>query len=224
MRILIVEDKREMAQMLKAAIEEKGHATALAFTGRQGLDQAMAGGFDVVVLDLMLPDVDGYAVAKKLREAGNSVPILMLTARDAVADKVCALDLGIDDYLTKPFALAEFMARLRAIVRRGPALQSTILCAADITLDPATAEVRRGERIVSLTKTEYLLLEFFMRRPDRILSRESIIRGVWGADTNVEENTLEVFIKLLRAKVDSGRDNKLIQTVRGFGYRLHGAC
>jgi DNA-binding response OmpR family regulator len=223
MRILIVEDKREMAQMLKSAIEEKGHASALAYTGRQGLDQAMAGGFDVVVLDLMLPDIDGYAVAKRLREARNSVPILMLTARDAVADKVRALDLGIDDYLTKPFALAEFMARLRAIVRRGPALQSTILTAADITLDPVTTEVRRGERIISLTKTEYLLLEFFMRRPDRILSRESIIRGVWGADTNVEENTLEAFVKLLRAKIDSGRENKLIQTVRGFGYRLNGA-
>lgn len=223
MRILIVEDKKDMAQMLKRALEEKGHAAPLAFTGEQGFGQAMGGGFDVIVLDLMLPDIDGYTVARRLREANDFTPILMLTARDAVADKVRALDLGIDDYLTKPFALAEFMARLRALSRRGPALQSTILSAADITLDPVTTEVRRGERIVPLTKTEYLLLEFFMRRPDRILSREHIIRGVWGADNNVEENTLEAFIKLLRAKIDDDRANKLIQTVRGFGYRLHGA-
>jgi len=221
MRILIVEDKKDMAQMLKRALEEKGHAPSLAFTGEQGLGQAMGGGFDVIVLDLMLPDIDGYTVARRLREASDCTPILMLTARDAVADKVRALDLGIDDYLTKPFALVELMARLRAISRRGPALQSTILIAGDITLDPATAEVRRGHQLVSLTKTEYLLLEFFMRRPDRILSREHIIRGVWGNDSNVEENTLEAFIKLLRAKIDDGRENKLIQTVRGFGYRLH---
>ena len=208
--------------MLKRALEEKSHTAQLAFTGKEGVTQAMAGGFDVIVLDLMLPDIDGYEVARQLRAADILTPILMLTARDAVADKVRALDLGIDDYLTKPFALAELLARLRALSRRGPVLQSAILTAGDVTLDPAKAEVRRGEDVVPLTKTEYLLLEFFMRRPDRILSRDHIIRGVWGADTNVEENTLEAFIKLLRAKIDDGREDKLIQTVRGFGYRLHG--
>jgi DNA-binding response OmpR family regulator len=222
MRILVVEDKKDMGRMLRGALEEKGHTAVLAITGEQGVSHARAGGFDVIVLDLMLPDMDGYQVASKLRVENIFTPILMLTARDAVADKVRALDLGIDDYLTKPFALAELMARLRAISRRGPVLQSTILTAGDITLDLATAEVRRAGRPVPLTKTEYLLLEFFMRRPDRILSREQIIQGVWGSSSNIEENTLEAFIKLLRAKIDDGRENRLIQTVRGFGYRLHG--
>jgi DNA-binding response OmpR family regulator len=221
MRILIVEDKKDMARMLKEALEEKGHAAVLAFSGAKGLNYAMVGGFDVIVLDLMLPDLDGYGVARRLREENIFTPILMLTARDAVADKVRALDLGIDDYLTKPFALAELMARLRAVSRRGTALQSSILNCGEVTLDPATTEVRRGDQLVSLTKKEYLLLEFFMRRPDRILSRETIIRGVWGPNTNVEENTLEAFIKLLRQKIDDSRENRLIQTVRGFGYRLH---
>lgn len=223
MRILVVEDKKDLAHMLKRALDEKGHTAMAAFSGKQGICAAMADDFDVIVLDLMLPDIDGYEVATRLRAASILTPILMLTARDAVSDKVRALDLGIDDYLTKPFALAELMARLRAVSRRGPALQSTILTAGDISLDPAKAEVRRGQQLVPLTRTEYLLLEFFMRRPDRVLSRDHIIRGVWGADSNVEENTLEAFIKLLRAKIDDGRENKLILTVRGFGYRLHSA-
>ena len=220
MQILIIEDEKTMAQMLKRAVDEKGHASDLAFTGCDGLERARRNEYDVIVLDLMLPDTDGFQVAKTLRSELNRVPILILTARDTVGDMVRALDLGADDYLTKPFALAEFMARLRAVSRRGPVLQPSVLNVADITLNPATCEVLRGEAPITLTRTEYLLLEFLMRRPSRVLSKAAIIAGVWSADKSVGENTLEAFIKLLRAKVDEGREHKLIHTIRGFGYRL----
>ena len=219
-RILIVEDKRNMAQMLKRALEEKNHSVALAFTGRDALGQVQDGSFDAVVLDLMLPDIDGFDVARRIRESRNQVPVLVLTARDTVSDTVRALDLGVDDYLTKPFALAEFMARLRAVARRGPVAQHSQLQIGDLTLDPATGEVTRAGRTISLTKTEHMLLEFFMRRPNRILSRETIIKGVWGGLDGVEPNTVEAFVKLLRAKIDDQHELKLIHTVRGFGYRL----
>jgi len=209
-----------MAQMLKRAVDEKGHSSDLAFTGREGLERARANEYDVIVLDLMLPDIDGFEIAQTLRSEMHRVPILVLTARDTVADMVRALDLGADDYLTKPFALAELMARLRAISRRGPVLQSPVLNVADITLNPATCEVLRGEIPITLTRTEYLLLEFLMRRPARVLSKAAIIAAVWSTDKNITENTLEAFIKLLRAKIDDGREEKLIQTIRGFGYRL----
>ena len=209
-----------MAQMLKRALEERSHSAAIAFTGKDALLQVQDGAFDVVVLDLMLPDIEGFEVAKKIRESGNQVPVLVLTARDTVSDTVHALDLGVDDYLTKPFALAEFMARLRAVARRGPVAQRAQLQVADLTLDPVTGAVTRGGKPISLTKTEHMLLEFFMRRPNRILSREVIIRGVWGGQSGVEPNTVEAFIKLLRAKIDDQHDIKLIHTVRGFGYRL----
>jgi DNA-binding response OmpR family regulator len=222
MRILIIEDEKTMAHMLKRAIDEKGHASDVAFTGREGLARAHSNEYDVIVLDLMLPDTDGFRVAQTLRSQMNRVPILVLTARDTVGDMVRALDLGADDYLTKPFALAELMARLRAISRRGPVLQPSVLSFADITLNPATCEVLRGQVPVALTRTEYLLLEFLMRRPSRVLSKAAIIAGVWSEDKSIGENTLEAFIKLLRAKIDDGREEKLIQTIRGFGYRLYG--
>jgi two-component system response regulator MprA len=221
MRILIIEDQKSMALMLKRAIEEKGHLADVAHRGEDGLLQASANCFDLIVLDLMLPDMDGFTIAQTLRQKRNSVPILVLTARDTVGDMVKALDLGADDYLTKPFALAEFMARLRALTRRGPIMQPNLLACADLTLDPISCEVRRGDHVVSLTKTEYQLLEFLMRRPSRVLSRTAIIQGVWGPQATVEENTLEAFVRLLRAKIDTNREQKLIQTIRGFGYRLH---
>jgi DNA-binding response OmpR family regulator len=219
-RILIVEDKRNMAQMLRRALEEKSHSVVLAFTGKDALAQMEDGAFDAVVLDLMLPDVDGFEVARRIRKSRNQVPVLVLTARDTVSDTVRALDLGVDDYLTKPFALAEFMARLRAVARRGPVTQPAQLQIGDLILNPGTGEVTRGGRTISLTRTEHMLLEFFMRRPNRILSREVIIEGVWGGQDDVEPNTVEAFVKLLRAKVDDQHKIKLIHTVRGFGYRL----
>src|SRR6266702_3567249 len=222
MRILIIEDEKTMARTLKRVVDEKGHTSDIAFTGRDGLDRAKSNEYDVVVLDLMLPDIDGFEVAQTLRSELNRVPILILTASDTVGAVALEQNLGADDYLTKPFALAEFMARLRAISRRGPVLQPSVLTVADVSLNPATCEVLRGEDPVTLTRTEYLLLEFLMRRPSRVLSKAAIISGVWNGDKSVGENTLEAFIKLLRAKIDEGREEKLIQTIRGFGYRLHG--
>lgn len=220
MRALIIEDEKRMALLLKKALEEKNHSAVTAFTGNDGLSTAQESNFDVIVLDLMLPGLDGFEIVRKLREAGDKTPILVLTARDAVTDIVEGLDLGVDDYLTKPFALAEFMARLRAVARRGPADREPRLRVADLVLDPASGEVYRSDRVIALTRTEYSLLEFLMRRPGRVLTRDAIIQGVWGHSTDIEDNTLEAYIMRLRAKVDTGYELKLIQTVRGFGYRL----
>jgi len=220
MYVLIVEDKKNLALMLKKGLEEKSHSAVVAFDGRDGLALAESGEFDAIVLDLMLPGMDGFEVVRRLRSAKNRVPVLVLTARDTVGDIVSTLDLGVDDYLTKPFAMAEFMARLRAVARRGPAVRGVRLEAADVVLDPATAEVTRGGTLVALTRTEYMLLEYLMRRANHVLSRDSIIERVWGSGAEIEGNTLEAFIKSLRAKIDNDREIKLIQTVRGVGYRL----
>ena len=220
MHVLIVEDKKNLALMLKKGLEEKSHSAVVAFDGRDGLALAESGEFDAIVLDLMLPGMDGFEVVRRLRSAKNRVPVLVLTARDTVGDIVSTLDLGVDDYLTKPFAMAEFMARLRAVARRGPAVRGVRLEAADVVLDPATAEVTRGGTLVALTRTEYMLLEYLMRRANHVLSRDSIIERVWGSGAEIEGNTLEAFITSLRAKIDNDREIKLIQTVRGVGYRL----
>jgi DNA-binding response OmpR family regulator len=218
--VLIVEDKKSLALMLKKGLEETNDSVVVAFDGRSGLTHAETEQFDAIVLDLMLPGIDGFEIVRSLRSANNRVPVLVLTARDTVHDIVATLDLGVDDYLTKPFAMAEFRARLRAAVRRGPAIQRVRLEVADIVLDLATGEVTRGGTPVALTRTEYILLEYLMRRVNFVLSRNSIIERVWGNDADIEENTLEAFIKSLRAKIDNNREPKLIQTVRGVGYRL----
>ena len=218
--VLIVEDKQSLARMLKKALEEKNHSAIVTFDGVNGLAHAESGEFDVIVLDLMLPGFDGFEVVRRLRAARNRVPVLVLTARDTISDVVTALDLGVDDYLTKPFALAEFMARLRAAARRGPATQGVRLEVADLVLDPAAGQVTRGGSSIVLTRTEYLLLEYLMRRAGHVLTRDSIIERVWGLAAEVEGNTLEAFIKSLRAKLDNNPDQKLIHTVRGVGYRL----
>jgi DNA-binding response OmpR family regulator len=220
MRVLIIEDEKRMALLLKKALEEKNHSAVTAFNGQEGLSTAQESNFDAIVLDLMLPGLDGFEVARNLRASGDKTPILVLTARDAVADIVKGLDLGVDDYLTKPFALAEFMARIRAVARRGPADREPRLRVADLVLDPASGEVSRSDRAITLTKTEYSLLEFLMRRAGRVLSRNAIIEAVWGHNTDIEDNTLEAYVKRLRAKIDNGHELKLIQTVRGFGYRM----
>jgi DNA-binding response OmpR family regulator len=218
--VLIVEDKKILAEMLKKGLEEKNHSAVVAFDGRNGLMHAESEEFDAIVLDLMLPGLDGFEVVRRLRSSKNRVPVLVLTARDTVHDVVAALDLGVDDYLTKPFAMAEFMARLRAVARRGPAIQGVRLKVADLVLDSATGEVTRGGTLVALTRTEYMLLEYLMRRANHVLSRDLIMERIWGNGAEIEENTLEAFIKSLRAKIDNDREPKLIQTVRGVGYRL----
>ena len=209
-----------MATVLRNALEEQRHSVLVAHTGSGGLELAMIYAFDAVVLDIMLPEMNGFEVARRMRDENNETPILFLTARDTEADLVRGLDVGADDYLTKPFSLVELFARLRAIARRGVNPMPPQLRVADLLLNPATHAVSRGERPIALTRTEYQLLEFMMRHSDRVLVRNVLIEAVWSPGTKVEDNTLEVFIKTLRQKVDSGAVVKLIHTVRGFGYRL----
>ena len=219
MQILVVEDERRMADLLEQSLHEEGHQVVLARDGREGFEIARCSPFDVIVLDVMLPGMDGLAVARKLRERGNQTPVLMLTARDAPADIVNGLNSGADDYLTKPFSLDILLARLRAVSRRGAIPRPTCLQIADVRLDPASRRVTRGGEVVNLTPREYMLLELLMRNPGRAISRDTILESVWGFGSEVSENTLEVFVRLLRMKVDT-RGPKLIHTVRGFGYMM----
>ena len=207
--------------MLKRAFDEKGQLASVAFNGADGVALADGTDFDIIVLDLMLPDRDGLGIVRELRARKDRTPILILTARDTIADMVTLLDAGADDYLTKPFALAELFARVRAVARRGPIEQPTVLRAGDLTLDPATGQVDRNGHKIQLTRTERLLLEILLRHRGRPVPRRVILEAVWGSETDTGSNTLEAFVKLLRTKVDDPYDKKLIQTVRGIGYQLH---
>jgi two-component system response regulator MprA len=220
MRILIIEDEKSMAGLLKKGLEEENHRVSLAFDGLTGFELAQLYEYDAIVLDLMLPIMDGYEVARRLREQRNPVPILMLTARDSVPDIAKGLDLGADDYLTKPFSFVELLARLRSITRRSATPPSTVLQVADLKLDPAACRVFRGDSEIHLTATEFRLLEFMLRRSGRVLPRGAIVEAVWGLDENIEDNTVEAFVSLLRNKIDKGYERKLVQTVRGIGYCL----
>lgn len=221
-RILVVEDDPQMARVLEEGLEQENYAVTLAFTGWQGLEFARKGGFGVIVLDVMLPFLDGQTLARQLRATGDSTPILMLTALDSVTDIVAGLDAGAEDYLTKPFSFLELLARLRSLLRRGQALPRWLQFA-DLELDTASHIVCRAGEALALTKTEYLLLELLMRNAGQVTSREQMVKEVWGAGTAIERNSIDVHIKALRAKVDQGHPEKLIQTVRGFGYRLAAA-
>jgi two-component system OmpR family response regulator len=220
MRILIVEDEKKMAAVLKKGLEAENHRVTLAHDGRTGLEFGSTSEFDVVVLDLMLPLIDGFEVARRLRKNGNHTPILILTARDAVPDIVKGLDVGADDYLTKPFSFEVFLARLRSVARRGFAPRPTALQVDDLVLNPASHEVTRGEREIHLSPTEFRLLELLMRRSGKVVPRDAIVEAVWDFDHEVEENTLDTFIRLLRSKIDREHDRKLIQTVRCIGYTI----
>ena len=220
MHILIVEDKRALSKMLKTSLEEKGHTVVLAFDGLDGLAQAETNHFDVMVLDIMLPGIDGLEVIRRLRKGKHQLPVLALTARDTVVDIVAALDLGVDDYLTKPFAMAEFMARLRAVARKGPLVLDVRLEVAGLVLDSASGQVSRSGVPLALTRTQFALLEYFMRRAGQVLTRESIIERIWSDNPDIEANTLEVFIRSLRTKIDIDRTESIIKTLRGVGYRM----
>jgi two-component system response regulator MprA len=220
MRILIVEDDWKLAHQLKKGMEEQGHAVAVASEGAEGLDAAKRGEFDVLVLDVMLPGLDGFSIVRRLRASKSATPILLLTARDATDDIVKGLDAGADDYLTKPFSFKILLARLRALSRRKHVEPSTKLQIGDLVLDPATREVKRGGSVISLTRTEFVLLEMLMRNAGRVLVRTRMIETVWGHDRDIEDNTLDVFIRQLRAKIDMSGRHMLIQTIRGIGYAL----
>jgi DNA-binding response OmpR family regulator len=223
MHVLIVEDEKKMAGLLKKGLEEENHSVTLAFDGVTALEMAQGLEFDAIVLDLMLPGIDGYEVARRLRKNRNETPILILTARDTVPDVVKGLDLGADDYMTKPFSFEEFLARLRSVSRRGASPRPTVLQVGDLVLDPATHHVARSGEDIYLSRTEFRLLEFLMRRAGRVVPRNTIVQSIWNADDDVEENTLDAFISLLRNKVDRDHKVKLIQTVRGTGYTIRDA-
>jgi DNA-binding response OmpR family regulator len=220
MKLLIVEDETRMANLLHKGLTEEGHMATCASDGAEGLAMARSYEFDVIILDIMMPKVSGYEMAKRLRSEKVATPILMLTARDSVPDIVKGLDLGADDYLTKPFSFDELLARLRAVKRRALVAQDINLRVADLVLDPASREVSRGEDRVALTRTEYNLLERLMYRAGKVVSRRSLIESVWGFDRDIEENTLDAFMRLLRNKIDSPGRLKLIHTVRGVGYMI----
>lgn len=218
MRVLVVEDELRMAALLKQGLEEHGHSVTVVHDGPEALELATSHAFDIVVLDVMLPGLDGFEVARRLRKNHKQVPILMLTARDAVPDIARGLDVGADDYLTKPFAFAELLARIRALGRRPPAVLPPQLSVGDMILDPGSRRVTRRDQEIRLTATEYRLLEFMMRRSGQVLPRGAIVEAVWGFNEDIEENTLEAFVSSLRNKIDRGFSRKLIHTIRGVGY------
>jgi len=220
MRILVVEDDSQMAELLQRGLVNQGHVVDVALDGITGLEKALAMSFDAIVLDVMLPGANGLQVAKRLRASGNRTPILMLTARDAVPDVVRGLDVGADDYLTKPFSFEVLAARLRVIGRRKTMESSPVLQISDLTLDREAHEVRRAKRAVTLSPTEFAMLEHLMRRAGRVVSRHDLIAAVWGDDHEVGSNTVDVFIFLLRSKIETGGEKRLIQTVRGLGYTV----
>ena len=220
MRILVIEDERRMAKLLKQGLVEEGHAVTLAFDGKEGIAVATSNSFDLIILDVMLPGLDGFAVARRLRADTNRTPILMLTARDSTGDVVAGLDAGADDYLTKPFSFEVLFARVRAVSRRGPVARAVRLQIGDVTLDQSTHEVSRGGQRISLTRTEFAILELLMRNAGRVVSRDKVMEGVWGVGADVENNTLDAFMRLLRMKVELAGKPPLIQTVRGVGYTV----
>ena len=223
MRVLIVEDEPQLAEQLRRGLEREGYSVLLAYDGQEALDLARTVDHDLMILDWMLPKVDGRQVAHRLRQAQIDTPILMLTARDSPLDIVEGLDCGADDYLIKPFAFEVLLARLRSLARRVPATQPPILRVADLALDPAAHKVLRNNEEVLLSRREFGLLHFLMRKAGHVVPRNTLIEAVWGYESSIESNTLDAFIRLVRNKVDAPPNSKLIHTVHGIGYCLREA-
>ena len=224
MRILVVDDEPAVRESLRRALQLEGYDVDLAADGEGALSRLHANSVDAVVLDVSMPKLDGLETCRRLRSEGNRIPVLMLTARDEVSDRVAGLDAGADDYVVKPFALEELLARLRALLRRvAPPDDGDVLRFADVALEPATREVRRGSDSIELTRTEFSLLELFLRNPRQVLTRSIIFERVWGYDFGFGSNSLDVYIGYLRRKTEQGDRPRLIQTVRGVGYALREA-
>ena len=219
MHILVVEDERKVASFIKRGLQAAHYSVAVEHDGAAGLHRLLEHGYDLLILDVMLPRLDGLSLMKEIRQRQINIPVLLLTARVTVADKVTGLDLGADDYLTKPFVFEELLARVRALLRRG-ASAPAVLAVADLRLDPATREVTRGGRRIDLTPKEYALLEFLLRRRDQVLSRAIIAQHVWGVNYDTFTNVIDVYVNYLRNKIDNGHQLKLIHSVRGVGYVL----
>jgi len=221
MRILLVEDERKISAYVKRGLEESGYAVDPAYTGREALDWAESTPYDLIILDILLPEMDGLSVCRELRRRGDRTLVLMLTARDDIDDRVAGLDAGADDYLVKPFAIKELLARLRALTRRaGETPKTNLLEFADLTLDTRTHQVRRGGRRIELAAKEYAVLECLLREPERVLTRTQIAEHVWNYDTFNQSNVVDVYIRNLRRKIDDPFEQNIIHTIRGAGYRL----
>ena len=220
MRVLVVEDEVKLAGLIRRGLREEGVLADVAIKGEDALWMAEATVYDVVVLDLMLPGIDGFETCRRLRGDGVRTPILMLTARDAVEDRIAGLDTGADDYLAKPFDFGELLARLRALARRGPAEHGAVLRVGDLELDPAARSVRRGDTEIPLSTKEFQLLEVFMRRPGEVLSRFQLLEGAWDTEYEHRSNVIDVYVRYLREKVDRPFGVTTLETVRGAGYRL----
>ncbi len=221
MKILVVDDERAVRESLRRALELEGYEIELAGDGNEALYRLESGDEpDAMILDVLMPGVDGLEVCRRIRSTGSKLPVLMLTARTEVEDRVAGLDAGADDYVTKPFALEELLARVRALLRRASDEAADVVRFADLELDPGTREVRRGTRSIDLTRTEFSLLELFMRNPRQVLTRSVIFERVWGYDFGFASNSLDVYIGYLRRKTEAGGEPRLIQTVRGVGYAL----
>lgn len=220
MKVLVVEDEHRIAQAIKEGLVGEAYAVDIAYDGEDGYNAASADDYDVIILDVMMPIMNGYEVCKKLRDDGNQTPILMLTAKDQDRDIVKGLDAGADDYLPKPFSFDVLLARLRALLRRPKESLGETLTVGPLTLDPITKRVERDGKLINLSKKEYAILEYLMRHPGYLLSKNNIISHVWDFDSDILPNNVEVFITFLRKKIDKPFNNPLIQTVRGFGYKL----
>ena len=220
MRVLVVEDEVKLAGLIRRGLREEGVLADVAIKGEDALWMAQATGYDVVVLDVLLPGIDGFETCRRLRGDGVRTPILMLTSRDAVEDRIAGLDTGADDYLIKPFDFGELLARLRALARRGPAEHGPVLRVGDLELDPATRRVRRGDTDIELSTKEFQLLEVFMRNPGAVLSRFQLLEGAWDTEYEHRSNVIDVYVRYLREKIDRPFGVETIETVRGSGYRL----
>ena len=220
MRILLVEDEVKLAHAIKRALELQKYAVDAVYNGKEGLDFAIGEEFSLIILDVMLPEMDGIEICRRVREAGNHTPILMLTAKGQISDKVTGLDVGADDYMVKPFSFEELFARVRALVRRPVHANDPILRVKDLTLDPKTFMVKRGERGIELSSKEFSLLEYLMRNKNTVLNKEQIISHVWDYDSDVLPSTIEVHIKHLRDKIDGKDQPSFIHTIRGRGYTI----
>jgi DNA-binding response OmpR family regulator len=222
MRILIIEDEHKIANAIKKGLEQETFAVDVSYDGKDGLASALVNDYDLVIMDRMLPELDGIQICQALRKKGFNLPILMLTAKDKIRDRVEGLNAGADDYLIKPFAFQELIARIRALLRRPSNLMSNILKVSDLTLDNANFEVKRGDTAINLSNKEFSLLEYLMRNPGRILTKDNIISHIWDYDADILPNTVEVYIGYLRNKIDKPFEGKkpLIKTIRGFGYKL----
>jgi heavy metal response regulator len=220
MKILVVEDEKKVGAFIKKGLEEDSYIVELAHDGDRGEELAVAQNFDLIILDILMPKKDGLTLLKELRAKQISTPVLMITAKGSVEDKVKGLDSGADDYLVKPFAIAELLARVRSLLRRGPAEKSTSLVVGDLALDLVSHKARRGHKLIDLTAKEYTLLEYFMRNANRVLSRTIISEHIWNYNFDTGTNIIDVYINHLRNKIDGGFDKKLIHTVRGVGYMM----